>query len=198
MTVGRSSFSGRASEHWSASWEIATCRVARVAAAPRLAPVPLGTRRLGFSLQSSAGGDPHGENGRSRGNDGAVSRLTPAAAQVSGANVASRRRGWRRPSWGDRGLRLAADFLAEKFCRARRDALHRRPLRPGAKRLGGVGARPNFLCQARFRLPHPLGSVRVPSDTVRHVMVRTQPRHAYIEFCAVPLTQREQEIKHIT
>ena len=34
MTVGRSSFSGRASEHWSASWEIATCRVARVAATP--------------------------------------------------------------------------------------------------------------------------------------------------------------------
>ncbi len=143
MTVGRSSFSGRASEHWSASWEIATCRVARVAAAPRLAPVPLGTRRLGFSLQSSAGGDPHGENGRSRGNDGAVSRLTPAAAQVSGANVASRRRGGRRPSWGDRGLRLAADFLAEKFCRARRDALHRRPL------LGVEAAR--FVCRAAPR-----------------------------------------------
>ncbi len=34
MTVGRSSFSGRAPENWSASWEIATRRVARVAAIP--------------------------------------------------------------------------------------------------------------------------------------------------------------------
>ncbi len=61
MTVGRSSFSGWASEHWSASWEIATCRVARVAATPGGARCRSALEGWAFLCKASAGGDSQKE-----------------------------------------------------------------------------------------------------------------------------------------